>query len=84
MHEDNNSLSSGCQLLNPTQAAVRLGLSPKTLANWRCLGDGPRFVKIRCGNGRGGVIRYDIREIERWVEEHTQESTSDSSAGTEQ
>lgn len=32
-------------LLSPKQAASLLAMSPRTLANWRCNGMGPRFVR---------------------------------------
>lgn len=44
-------------LLNTHDAATRLGVSLPTLARWRRLGTGPRFLK------RGGVIFYTTDEI---------------------
>lgn len=66
------------RLLTVADAAVRLGLSVKTLANWRSAGQGPRFVKIRRGDARGtaGAIRYDVRELERFCSANTHSSTS--------
>lgn len=33
-------------LLNATEAAEYLQLSPKTLANWRSKNEGPRFLRV--------------------------------------
>lgn len=33
-------------LLTPSELAVMLGMSPRTLANWRSTGKGPPYVKI--------------------------------------
>lgn len=68
------------RLMTPREAASQLAVSEKTLANWRCEGGGPRFVKIsrnRTGsNGPAGAIRYEVRELERWIAERTHTSTS--------
>lgn len=37
--------------------AVRLGMSVKTLQNWRVKGEGPKFQKI------GRSVRYRLRDI---------------------
>lgn len=42
----------------------------RTLANWRCLGIGPRFSKI------GGRILYSLSEIQKWESRCTAESTA--------
>ncbi len=34
------------ELIPAAMLAVMLGKAPKTLANWRCLGKGPEYVKI--------------------------------------
>lgn len=60
------------QYLTPEQLAARWlnRITPRTLANWRCLGLGPRFRKI------GGRILYPIAEVEDWEATRTAESTS--------
>ena len=40
-----------------------LGVSPKTLANWRCLGIGPQFLKY---GGRLGLVRYRLVDLAAW------------------
>lgn len=46
--------------LTPEQLAARLHLKPQTLANWRCIGLGPRFIKF------GKKVLYPIDEVEKW------------------
>jgi len=75
MKETKNTYRPAPQLLNAVEASVRLGLSPKTLANWRSSGGGPRFVKIGAG-----VVRYPVAEIDAWVERHLLENTSQQTA----
>lgn len=55
----------------PKIAANFLGLSTKTLANMRCRGDGPKFVKL-------GRIRYRWNDLFFYVESRVCASTSDS------
>lgn len=63
------------RLITSREAATRLAVSEKTLANWRCEGSGPPFVKISHSEGRAGAIRYSIDELTRWVQERTHTST---------
>jgi predicted DNA-binding transcriptional regulator AlpA len=55
--------------LTRDQVAKRLGLAPKTLANWASEGKGPKF--IRFGRKRGRV-RYPAEEFEAWDKTHTE------------
>lgn len=57
------------QLIDPAAVAGELGVPEKTLAQWRYLGKGPRFIKV------GRFIRYRIRDVERWLEEQSRSST---------
>jgi hypothetical protein len=70
--------------LTPIQAAAYLGLSPKTLANWRSRGGGPRFVRLSCSGAPSarGSIRYQITELEAWCVARGLASTSDSGLST--
>lgn len=45
-------------------------IAVRTLANWRCLGVGPRFVKI------GGRILYRLADILEWERSRTANSTA--------
>jgi hypothetical protein len=59
-------------LLNVAEAAATLALSPKTLANWRVSGAGPRFCKI------GGRVLYRTSDLKAFVAANLRRSTSDS------
>ena len=49
--------------LTADDAAAYLGLSPKTLAVWRCQGRGPRFVKF-------GRVFYFQSDLDAWIATH--------------
>ncbi|MGL5362138.1 MAG: helix-turn-helix transcriptional regulator [Bosea sp. (in: a-proteobacteria)] len=55
------------------EAARFLGLSHKTLNNWRVQGIGPRFVKA---HGARGSVRYPLSELIAWRDAHLKSSTS--------
>ena len=59
-------------LFSTEHAARYLGISPRTLNNWRCLGGGkgPAFVRV------GRAVRYDVRTLDAWVAGRTYNSTS--------
>jgi predicted site-specific integrase-resolvase len=63
--------------LDPKAQAERLGVTPKTLANWRVKdGKGPPFFKI------GGKVLYDEAETEAWLAARRRTSTSDLGAAS--
>ncbi len=47
--------------LNTQELALRLGISRRTLENWRGLGLGPPFYKL------GSRVVYDPEAIEKWL-----------------
>lgn len=53
--------------LSSREAAERLGLTPKTLLNWRASQrpDQPPFYKQA---GPSGRVRYKLHEIDQWLE----------------
>ncbi|MDO4429194.1 MAG: helix-turn-helix domain-containing protein [Atopobiaceae bacterium] len=54
------------QVAVPSSTAARiLGISPRTLSNWRVQGRGPRYVKV--GSNRSPVL-YRISDIEEWLD----------------
>jgi len=59
------------RLVNEIDAAKYLGVSHRTLQNWRIRGGGPRYVKI----GQR-TVRYRVRELDAWIEELSCGSTS--------
>lgn len=56
----------------PREVANYLQAPEKTLANWRYLGVGPRFIKV------GQNVRYRWEDVEAWLQE--QESNGGSAA----
>lgn len=57
------------RVLWPQEAAAHMGISIRTLANWRWRGVGPAFVKLGEPRGRGAV-RYEAAAIEGWLAAH--------------
>lgn len=57
--------------LDPHGAASYLNTSRATLARWRVQGGGPPFIKM------GGRIRYDVEDLDAWLESRRRRSTSD-------
>jgi hypothetical protein len=60
--------------LRPDEAAQIIGVSPKTLANWRCRGTGPQFIKLGGVRGSKAAVRYDRDALLSWLHKHTQDS----------
>jgi hypothetical protein len=58
------SLKDDC-LVSTTEAARLLGLTPKTLREWRCKRTGPAALKL--GSGRQGRVLYRRSGLEAWV-----------------
>jgi len=64
------------KLLTPHQVSELIGVSEKTLANWRWKGSGPSFVKLSGRSGKGAV-RYRLHVLSQWISGSTRTSTSD-------
>lgn len=62
--------------LRTPDAAVHLGLSPRTLEKHRCFGTGPEYHKL------GGRIVYAIADLDTWAAIGRKRSTSDPGNGT--
>lgn len=58
-------------LLTTREAAAYLRATPKTLANWRCTGGGPTYLKRR------GRILYRQADLDTWLNTTVRRSTSD-------
>lgn len=53
--------------MSSADAAEYLGLSPKTLTNWRVRGDGPPYVR----HGKtGGRVSYRVKDLDAYLEEN--------------
>lgn len=61
--------------LKTPDAALRLGLSPRTLEKHRCYGTGPAFHKL------GGSVVYAIEALDAWANLGLKRSTSDPGRG---
>lgn len=61
--------------LRTPDAALRLGLSPRTLEKHRCYGTGPAFHKL------GGRVVYAIEALDAWAALGLRRSTADPGAG---
>lgn len=71
--EDTSSAAVTRPLMNEHQAAALLSVAVKTLRNWRCRGDGPKFVKL----GGGKLVRYRESDLVAFIELDVRASTSD-------
>ena len=60
------------KFLTPNQLSERWAnrINPRTLANWRTQGVGPKYMKL------GGAIVYRIDDVEAWENRNTVSSTS--------
>ena len=57
-------------MLNQNEVAKRWHISPRTLEQWRWLGNGPRYVKI------GARVLYPESEIEAFEHGNLHQNTS--------
>jgi len=64
-------MTEQAQRLRTEEAARYLSVSANTLINWRHKGGGPDFIRV----GRG--VRYDTRDLDRWLAERKQSHTSE-------
>lgn len=53
-------------VVTSSETARLLGVSAKTLSNWRSQGRGPRYLRL--GAAHGGV-RYRRSDLEAWIDE---------------
>lgn len=72
-NEKASAIPTAQPLMNEHQAAALLGVAVKTLRNWRCRGDGPKFVKL----GGGRLVRYRESDLTVFIERDVRASTSD-------
>ncbi|MFG3410463.1 helix-turn-helix transcriptional regulator [Streptomyces sp. NPDC048142] len=61
---EGEGMDTSGSLMTPGQAAEYMGVAVSTLANWRCRGEGPPFVKA----GKRAV-RYRVADLDRWLSE---------------
>jgi predicted DNA-binding transcriptional regulator AlpA len=58
-------------LLTPKQLAVLLAVNENTLAKWRLIGDGPKFIRVQRS------IRYADNDVDQWLEQRKFQSTTE-------
>jgi len=63
------------KVLTTKQAAEFYGLSTQWFEGKRHRGGGPRFISF------GHVVRYRLEDLEKFLEEHRREHTSDDGNG---
>ncbi len=60
-------------LLNEHEVAALLGVSVRTVQDWRQTGQGPPFLKLT--DKRRGVVRYDPADVRAYVSKRRVQST---------
>lgn len=63
-----NDISHQQQLLTPEDVAGMLGITPRTLQDWRLKGYGPKPVFLTAR-----TVRYRLPEVENWIEKRAKE-----------
>jgi len=64
------------QLLATRDAAGFLGVSPRTLEDWRWKGGGPHYIALA-----RNCIRYRLSDLEAWVQSRCRGSTTEGFQG---
>jgi hypothetical protein len=59
-------------IYTPERLADLLGISTKTLANWRASNRGPRYCRL---GGRGSGVVYRAREVDEWLDAQLVDTT---------
>ncbi len=63
-------------LMTEREVAALLGISVRTVQDWRQSGDGPPFLKL--SNRKRGAVRYDPRDLQAFVRERRVRKTEES------
>ena len=58
------------RLMSTEEVAEVLGRPARTLRQWRYLGEGPRYLKVRA------TVRYRARDVELWLQAQEREGAS--------
>jgi predicted DNA-binding transcriptional regulator AlpA len=59
-------------LMTTNEAAERLRLAPKTLRNWRNLGEGPKSIVLP-----NGSVRYRVADVDAWIASGMEEESDE-------
>jgi len=70
------------RLLTEAEAGEYIGgVSPNTMAKWRTTGGGPKFIRISANpKSIRSDVRYDIPDLDAWLDERRFASTSEAAA----
>lgn len=63
------------KMLTAEEIAARWRMSEQTLALWRKLGKGPKYIKL--GNARSSTILYKLKDILQYEETMTVDTKSE-------
>ncbi len=67
-----DNVNFGNEFLTEKQAAAYLKFSAKALQKWRCLGGGPKFIKVSAK-----AVRYRLADLLDWADKRVVSSTSE-------
>lgn len=59
------------ELMTQNEVAALFDVTVSLLANWRCQGKGPRYVKL------GGRVKYRKADVEEFINNSVRQSTSE-------
>ncbi len=62
------------RLMSTEEVAEVLGRPPRTLRQWRYLGEGPKYLKV------GATVRYRASDVEKWLKAQEREGASGATA----
>ncbi|MET8449344.1 helix-turn-helix domain-containing protein [Streptomyces sp. NPDC005209] len=60
--------------LTPPEVAAQLGVHPGTLANWRCMGLGPKFTKL--SRHANSPVRYAQADVDAYQQQMRQRTAA--------
>lgn len=61
------------KLLKTEELAELIKVKPSTLCRWRQAGKGPAFIKMT--DNPNGAVKYDPKDVEKWLESRKQTRT---------
>lgn len=74
MSQETTAVAQRDDLLTPEMVTSAIHVPEKTLAQWRYLGRGPRFLKLE------GHVRYRRSDVEAWLAHCARDQTGGTAA----
>jgi excisionase family DNA binding protein len=65
-----------CRLLTTAQAAAYIGVTQKTLQNWRTQGKSPAYIRLGDGGPQGRCL-YRLSDLDAWLAARTFRNTAE-------